>query len=384
MLKRKQGGDVARFAPLLALLSTPLIMCACAGCRQPEIALKGRQSVQMDALLPLHPAWAQVESLDKIRAQFAARQPPGGVVAPDLPPLPPAFTPPKETVAAAPEQRLQRAQASTEQYLKQLAEILRLQDEAYLARQARRQAQAVQATYAKELSAREAAIRAERLRQASELDRQITRLQFREVAFQTQLRVYKGQAKADAQLQADALLAQIDALGKQGDALLVASDISNLALADMKPRLRELNLQADKEREQERVNRVARREAQLQQEKSKLAFDADPLPPINATPLPAPDSRETPLVLPPGSQAGATFQAASASMGNRRARQEAEWQAQRERLMAVIRADTAKAVAQIAKQQGWNLVSEGTPRAEDETKTIMPLLRQQWMQGRSE
>lgn len=346
--------------------------------------MKGRQSVRMDALLPLHPAWAQIESLDKIRGQFATQPLPGGVVAPDLASLPSAFTPPKEAVAATPQQRLQRAEASSDQYLKQLAEILRLQDEAYVARLARRQAQAVQATYAKELSAREATIRKERLRQASELDRQITRLQFRDVAFQTQLRVYKGQAKADAQLQHDALAAQINSLAKQADALLVASDITSVALADLKPRLQELNQLADQEREQERATRAARRDAQLQQEKTKLAFDADPLPPVNATPLPAPDSRETPLVLPPGSQAGAVFQAANAAVGSKRVQQEAAWKAQRDRLLEVISADTAQAVAQIAKQRGWNLVSQGSRGAKDETEAVVPLLRQQWTQGRTE
>src|SRR4051812_28711072 len=113
---RNRGGEVAKDAPLLALLSTTLLICVCAGCNRPALTLKGRQSVRIDALLPLHPAWAQVESLDRIRAQFAGQPPPNGVVAPDLPALPAAFPTPKDVPNSAPEQRLQRAEASSDQY----------------------------------------------------------------------------------------------------------------------------------------------------------------------------------------------------------------------------------------------------------------------------
>lgn len=383
MLMRNRGGEVARCAPLLALVPTSFLMGLCGGCRAPSVMLTGRQTVQTDALLTLHPAWAQVEALDKISVQFAAQPRPSGIATPDLPSLPAAFTPPKDAPGVAPAQRLQRAEASSDQYLQQLAETLRLQDEAYLARRARRQAQEVQATYAKELAAREAAIWAERLKQASDLERQITRLQFRDVAFQTQL-IYKGQARLDAQLQHDALLAQIKALTQQADALMLPSSITDVAVADVKPRLEELRRLAEQDQAKERANRATQRAAQIQQEKGKLAFDADPLPPINETPLPAPDSRETPLVLPPGAAAGATFQTANGGVGAKLALQKAAWQAQRERLVTIIRADTQQAFTQIAKQKGWNLAPPGTSGAQDETEAVKPLLRAQWMQGRAE
>ena len=384
MLMRIRGGEVATCALLLALMSLTAFMSVCSGCRPPSIISSGRQSVRTDALLPLHPAWAQIESLGRIRAQFAAQSLPNGVVAPDLSSLPVAFPPPKDLPNSTPEQRLQHAEASSDQYLKQLADTLRLQDEAYVARLSRRQAQSIQATYAKELSAREAAIRAERMGKALQLDNQITRLKFRDVAFQTQIRVYKGQALRDAQLQHDALLSQIKTLTGQATTLLVPSGISNAALAAVKPRLEELRRQADQERERELAARASRRATQLEQEKSKLTFNADPLPPINETPLPAPDSRETPLVLPPGTQVGAAFQSADNALRAKRVQQEAAWSRQRARILAAIAADTEKAVEQIARQKGWNLVSPGTRGAQDETDTIKPLLRQQWMQGRTE
>ena len=136
--------------------------------------------------------------------------------------------------------------------------------------------------------------------------------------------------------------------------------------------------------EQERQALAARRADRSKQEQGKLTYEPEPLPSIDTTPLPPADSRETPLNLPPGFQAPAAMQSADVLVKQAAARQQSVWQAQRERLLAAIRADTQQAIAQIARQRGWKLVPAGTPRAQDETDTVRPLLRAQWQQARQE
>ncbi len=63
------------------------------------------------------------------------------------------------------------------------------------------------------------------------------------------------------------------------------------------------------------------------------------------------------------------------------ARRRADWEAQRQRLIAVIRTDTAKAVEQVARRRQWTLAPEGTPGATDATGEAAKALRIQWQQG---
>ena len=382
MLISVRGEGAARGAPLLALLVIGVSVGS--GCKKPEIIDTGPHSVRVESLLTLHPAWEQVVSLDRAVAQFTTRPALSGAVAPDLPPMPAPLPPLPAVPPTAPQQRQQRTHDYENQYLQQLARTLLMQDETYLTRLEKRLTQESDTQYQKELAERKASIRAERVRRAEVLDRQIRLLSLRDVTFQTQLQVYKGQAYEDALLQDKQLQAQIAVLSKEADDLVSQDIISGLAQDALKTRPQELKAQATGQVEQERQALAARRADRIKQEQGKLTYEPEPLPSIDTTPLPPADSRETPLNLAPGQQAPAAMQAADALVKQAVTRQQAVWQAQRERLLAAIRADTQQAVAQIARQRGWKLVPAGSPRAHDETDAVRPLLRAQWQQARQE
>jgi hypothetical protein len=377
-----RGEGAARGAQLLALLVIGVSVGT--GCRRPEIIDSGPHAVRVESLLTLHPAWEQIVSLDRTISQFTTPPPLSGMAAPDLPPMPTLLPPLPAVPPTAPQQRQQRTLDYETQYLQQLAQTLRLQDETYLTRLAKRLTQESEAQYQKELAGRIASIRAERVRRAEVLDRQIRLLSLRDVAFQTQLRVYTGQAYDDALLQDKQLQAQIAALSKEADDLVSQDIISGMALEALKTRLQELKAQAERQVEQERQALEARRADRVKKEQGKLTYEPEPLPSIDTMPLPPADSRETPLNVAPGVQAPAAMQSADTLVKQAVERQQSVWQAQRERLLTVIRADTQQAVAQIARQRGWKLVPVGTPRAHDETDTVRPLLRAQWQQARQE
>ena len=381
MLRGQWGEEAAQRALLLALLIS-CIMCW-SGCRHNDLSPIGRHSVRVDALLSLHPAWAQVTSLDHAIAEFQAHTPQSGQIAPDLPPMPSRFTPPQTVPSNLAQERQRAARENAARYVQQLADSLRLRDEGVLQREEEREAKETLAQYRRELAARETGIRAERTRQARELDRQITKLRFQDVAFQTQIAVYKDQALADATLQHNKLLAEINTLSEQRAALVDAATIQSLAVAAMQPRRLELDA-ASARRLKEKGEAFAKQRAdRVQAEQSRLVNQIEDLPPIEQTPLPPDDGREAPLALPPAGESQAAMNAAEAQMRGSRTQQQAAWTAQRNRLIAAIRSDTQNAVAQIAQQRGWKLVLPGTPLAQDDTSAVAPLLRAQWQQGKT-
>ena len=376
-----RGGAAARIAPLLALFS---LLNSGIGCRPSDALAPTRRVARVEALLTTHPAWAQVASLDRDIAQFAASAPLSGTVAPPLGPLPSGFAPPPDLPTTLPQQRRERTQAYEDQYLGQLAETLRLRDQTYLTRLGRRLEQEAKLQYQKELAAKQAAIRAERLPQAAVLDRQITALRFRDVAFLTQIKVYQDQALLDAQLQHNELQTQIAALIVQDDALLAPALIAQAAQTALGTRLEDLRAAATRQIAQETQTLAAQRADRVKREQAKLVYEPDPLPSIDTTPLPPVEERETPLVLPPGAQGAAAMRAANSVVQQAAQRQRAAWTTQRDHLISLIRADTQQGVEQLARQQGWTLAPVGTPGAPDITESLKPLLRAQWQQARQE
>lgn len=354
------------------------------GCKAPEVLDTTRRAVRVEALLTLHPAWQEVASLDRAIAQFTNRPPLSGNVAPPLPQMPTGFVPPPDLPATLPQQRQRRAQEYEDQYLRQLGETLRLHDETFLTRLGRKLEQGAKLQYQKELDARQASIRADRLAQAAILDRQITALRFRDVAFLTQIKVYKDQALLDAQFQHQELLSQIASLSAQDDALVAPAGIALAAQTALGARLEDLRAEAVRQVAQETQRLAALRAERVKREQTKLVYEPDPLPSLDTTPLPPPDERETPLALPTGTQSADAMRAANGVVTQAAQRQRLAWTAQRDRLIAVIRADTQQGVEQIARQRGWTLAPAGAPGAIDATDTVKPLLRAQWRQATQE
>lgn len=384
MLLSVQGEGTAHKALLLALLillitSGGLIQ----GCKQPVLGSAAHQSVRVETLLSLHPAWAQVVTLDRTINQFAHRIPVQEVIASPLPPMPPNLSAPPPLPPTIVQDRQQRTRDYETQYLQQLAETLRLQDEIYLTRLARRLEKEAESQYQKDLAERTAAIRAGRLREAKDLDRQITILQFKDVAFQSQLRAYSSneQAYSDADLQHKRIEVLIKELSTKADILVSAAIISDLAKTALATRRQELQLQAEKQVEQERQDLAAKRAEHIKQEQGKLTSDPDLIPSIETTPMPQAEEKETPLAPLSSALSEGGMREAENVVKSALTEQQKSWQAQRERLIATIRADTQQAINQIAQERKWLLVPPGTPHSQDVTDIVKPLLQTQWKQA---
>ena len=384
MLLSVQGEGAARNALRLAILIISATLFQ--GCKKPEIDSTNHYSVRVDTLLMVHPAWNQVVTLDRTINQFANRVPLREVIATPLPPMPPNLSAPPLLPPTVAQERQQRTRDYEAQYLQQLAETLRLQDKIYLTRMARRLEKEAESQYQKELAERNASIRAERLREAKDLDRQITILQFKDVAFQSQMNVYtsKDQAYSDAKLQHDRINALLAELSSKADSLVSREIIADLAKTALATRRQELQLQSEKQMEQEREALAAKRAEHIKLEQGKLTSEPDSLPSIETTPTPAPEEKETPLTLLPDLTSGVATQEAERVVKSALSAQQKSWQRQRERLIAVIRADTQQAVNQIAHERKWKLVPFGTSPSQDVTGIVKSLLQIQWNQSGQE
>ena len=150
MLLPVRGEGVARKALLLALLT--INSMSGQGCKQPAIVNTTPQAVRVDALLTLHPAWAQVIALDQTVSKFTDRLPMREPAAVPLTPMPPDLNMPAPLPPTVTQDRQQRTRDYETQYLQQLAETLRLQDEIYLTRLSRRLEQEAETQYQKEFA----------------------------------------------------------------------------------------------------------------------------------------------------------------------------------------------------------------------------------------
>ena len=227
-------------------------------------------------------------------------------------------------------------------------------------------------------------IRSARIAEAEVLERQITVLSFKQVAFASQMRVYssnKDQAYLDAELQYNHLQALIDELTTKADDLVSnTTAIAALAQKALRTRQQELQQHAEKQVEQERQGLAARRAERLKREQVTLTSVPDTLPSIENTPTPTTEGEaEKPTHASEALSNGGTREAdndvkAALSL------QQQIWRGERARLVNAIRMDTQKAVLQIAHAKNWHLVPPGTPDAQDITNFVKQLLKAEWKQ----
>ncbi len=364
---------------LLSLLALFTLTCAFAtGCHKQQPARPEKHFVRFEALLTLHPAWAQVVSLDRDVAALAAPQPTPAGITLNLPPLPHNFTPPESLPINLVQQRERRLQEDAERYVTHYRNLLQARNRQIYARYEQAQRVATNNEYRRELAAEEARIRQEQTAKAQSMQQQIDALGFREVALETQVKAYTGQPHEDALQQQHRVTADIAALSQRRTELLAS--IEPTALAAMVERRKQLDAalqqnlaQRRQQLDQELASQVAREQARLQQAPPPIAaIGSVPTPPI--TPL------QTPLPLPTRTETQVAMQQAQGQEQIVLASERATWQSQKEKLIAVIRADTAQAVIQIARKNGWQIVPAATPGATDVTQEVSAALRAQWGQ----
>ncbi|HZT43409.1 MAG TPA: hypothetical protein VFA07_14670 [Chthonomonadaceae bacterium] len=380
MPARLHGGAWARRALRLAFLFIAWILVA--GCRQAPTLLPARHYVRLNALLPLHPDWAQIVSLQREEAAFATAPAQAARLQWAAGPLPGPFTPPKTLPLNLIRERQARLREDTDRYIAQLGTYLHGRNEAQIAREERAGQKQVEAQVAQEAAAREEQLHAENALKAAAIERRIGRLGFRDVALRAQMRVLTDRPLVDARQQEQQVHNQIDSLTAQREALLTA-DVHSQVAREMQPRREQLraDLRARMQKQLDVLNtgmteRMQRVKARLEALARSVPSESNIAPPTGKAPL-------APLTVTTWSSTAGAVQTAQAQVGTALAQKRADWQAQQARLMAVITKDTQEAVAQIARRQGWTLVPQGSPRATDATDSVAQALRAQWRQGPS-
>lgn len=392
MTNRTQGGVMARWALLLALLN---IWAFTAGCRNSVGPATPRRYVRLEALLPLHPSWSQVAALERDGAparsqgeslpalQLESLPMPAAIAAADK--LPANREKAREARLAADERRRERIAQDAQRRVGKITEELDRRNQDILRRQAKEAR--------KEYEARAGALSVEIQSQlpgrllvgTHDFDRRISRLEFKQQAFRSQLNTV-GQTLADAQNQVTAVQNAIDGLKvarankEQEIRTAAARELEDRKAAfartqqqeqaSMKLRLETRLAQRKRDLEALAASQIKRQEGRL-----RVETDADAL--ATASPLP---NSAAPPGLPADPQSFIASARSDARMQSRfaLARRQELLARQRAGLIAMIRQDTAKLVQQIAHRGGWKLVNEGTPGAADATQQTAEALRELW------
>jgi len=386
---RRGGEEITPIALLLALVG--LFSLGVTGCKAPAPAPRARVRVDYDALLVNHPLWTQVLELDRISGQLVHSNVQATVVGTPLSDLPHPLESPPPVPATVAEIRQNRVRDYEATYLGQLAETLRIKDERYLLLRTRQLQKEAEAEYQKELATEMAGIRVDRLHKAQDLDRTITRLRFRDVPLQVQQKVGRGQSAQDAQIQHDILTRQIESLTRESEDLISPAIISDLAKQALRGRQETLLSAATAEVQKETSQLSTDRANRVTQERGKITDRIEPVSSIDRIALPEIGREQAPLVLSPLQLEAGAMRAALASSQQRVAQQSAVWKAQRDRMVAAIRADIEQASLKIAGERGW-ILYDGSARESqnttlnaalpDETETIRGLLIQHWQPSR--
>jgi hypothetical protein len=386
MLPEKRGGAVARNASLLALLTT--MMGAGTGCRNAAPSLPAtHQYVRLEALLPLHPAWAQVQALDAAQARFPAALAQASTLKYPLNPLPEVFTPPVTVPPSLAAERDKRVQEDALHYVQQTEQALTAKNIDIMQRFERHEQRQTEALYSRALADRMLQLNAANEQEASQLEGRINTLGFRQVALRSQIDAYTNRLNQDPRnpviqdvVRQEALVSEeMNALEDQRKAVL-ARDVRALAVQQLAAQRKQWEAESAARLAARKMELADSVRQQVEQARARLKNDIKPIPPLASAPLPPADPRATPLPLPLAPDAAGAIGHAQAQLSAAMAQERQAWQAQRESLLGAIRTDTAQAVAQIARKEGWNLVAAGHG-GKDVTAQAADALRAQWRQN---
>ena len=376
MFFRALGEVRARLAFCLALV----MILAFPGCGPSTVPLIGPKSVTVrsGALLPLHPAWQQVVSLDQAIAQFASAGVAGDHLAWNPPALPRPFRQPDAVPAGLARERDQRVKADARKYVVQVTQSLRNQADQHFLRVERTERKRLEIEIVAETGRREAELRTENTRAAHFLDLDIRKLGFRDVALQSQIHVYTGLSLQDAVTQRAKVRVDIAALVEKRD-LLLNADVKDIVAKAMGPFRAQLTAQVDARLKQDREKVQAQVAARIASETQRVNVEADPIPALGNVPLPPQNKSALPLTLSEHAEAIGTVGQEQRNAAV--ARQRAVWQLQRARLVQVIQEDTEKAVASYIRKQGWIMAKPQDARAIDVTGEASDAIRAEWRRG---
>lgn len=370
------GGEGAPRAFLLALLI--LLGATLTGCRHPIVHAPERHSVHIPALLPLHPAWAEIKALDAQLAKLPTLPAPPSI---RPTPLPATFTPPGGLPPnlIASQEKLVHDDAA--HYIAQLESALDLRARELVNSKQRAEEQIAAAKYKVALEKKETELRNANEAEAKEVRKDVNRLDYRNQALDSQIRVYSTSGLNarrmidDAKQQQAIVNQQIDANNARIDALLHA-DFRGLAEAALQSYRKQLDAATAAGIQQFTREQAAHDQQELEQATQRLNTLPSAIPKLAD---PAGDwnsPRAVPLVLPPMPSLASDYSQAQGSVAVGQSHLRDQLLSERAHLLSVIQEDTRKAVVQIARKQGWILVPEG--QANDWTNAVKSALQSQW------
>lgn len=349
------------------------------GC-SPAIKLPARY-VRMEQLLAQDPAWRQVAGVDgAARSDLPAPPVAASSVEISMGLLPTTFVAPPAVPTALTQERTRRVSEEAHRYVDEVIAGLKRRNEQLLRRAARVAAVRTKALTGAESARLYADVVAERRLQARDLTRQITGLQYRDADLQEQIRadIYPGRARPDAVGQDAIVRGMTDSLTARRQALLT-SDIQPEVAVRLAPYRARIEA-ASRARLQQLSDQLARQLAERSSsEEANIARAEVPIRPIGAGPLPPARPASTPPHLLPSITAPPLAALAAAQTNSAAAAaRSAPTLSEREQMLAFVYRDLTQAVQAIALQQGWRLVPEGTPGAQDDTRGVAETLRAAW------
>jgi len=333
--------------------------------------------VQIDVLIPLHPAYSQIVFQDKTTTAITASAETFAMPQPiATKPLPERFDVGVLVPPSMAREREQRIASDARRYLALLEGSLARRNEEIFEREQRVGRKQAAIEIEVERLKREQILREQYERERTALERQRQPLEVRGVVLRRQERVWVGMMRSDAALQLNQVKNRIAAFDKQLEdtdirkiPALIAKGMSDFKKdreADLMRRLENRK----KRLEEETANRIAR-------EQLRLDNELESIPELHEAVLSASAPADKPL---PPLETSSTVPFTAAKPNLRAALSQAQTQQNMSRIkwIAVLRADTEKAVLQIAVRDGWKLVQQGTPNASNYTAQAADALKSQW------
>lgn len=284
-------------------------------------------------------------------------------------------------------ERDRRVQEDALHYVQQTEQALTAKNIDVVKRLERREQRQTDALYSRALADRESQLSAANEQEASQLEGRLNTLGFRQVALRSQIEAYTTQLGQDPRnaivqdaVRQEALVtAQMSALEERSRAAL-ARDVQALAVEQLAAQRLQWQEESAARLQKSKAELADSVRQQVEQARARLKNDVKPIPPLASAPLPPSDPQATPLPLPIAPDAPGAIGHAQAQLSAAMAQERQAWQAQKEALIAAIRADTAQALSQIARREGWHLIPGGRV-GRDMTAQAAGAVRAQWRQN---
>ena len=340
--------------------------------------------VRIDALAPLHPAYANLPPLEKNLWQEQRAVDNTSVrPVPAIATMPPDFDPPQGLPADRVKEHEATVHDDAARYISQLEVALAERDKVQIAARRTAETQLADAEYAEALNKKTVELRDIAVVEARGIQRELDRLSYRAEALASQMRVYSGSGFNTRRLQEDVRIQQVEVdrrIQEKSAAVagLLKGDFKGLAAEALKPLKRQLEAQASANVQTlaEQLAAASKQEAaearkRLDEQPSAIEqlTDARNSSAIKGSP------RTSTSLNAPNLNPGTAMHSADSRLGAEENRAQSE---ARKRLREMIIADTVQCVERVARQEGWIPEFAKKGKLSDRTNRLSVELRKFW------